>query len=370
MCEPDWSDSESVTHEFVFSDDCYSNDEENKNSGNSGNSGNYVIDMDSELISAGKAKTTIKSIPKIINNETANKATANKATANKALPTKIAKTIDLNEITIAKTSETRKIIKKKANSEADTKDTEKHNSEKKEAGKKELKADIKFEFNEETIEFFSKDILADVNKICVVNSAFKNDTALLCLLLKLGIIKEYKCSTKKCKIGKTWLDKPIQLLIHRKNGKITDLTQNNIELMCPNCYIAKYGLDIFQKVINQTTYICKLCNYPLSGFSNSKKKERYCMACESRIMNYGYYDKQTEFITELKETIDNSSSLRKDEFTTSNYYSEVSQYKNFDSSNTSKNNDNKTGTGNKANNAPIINLNMTVPDLDELIDEF
>lgn len=335
MSEPDWSDNDSVTREYCISDEGgYSNDEEH--------GANYVIDMDSEP-SKPKAPAT---------NQPTTKQPATKQPANKV-----------------STSEPRKIIKKKTSNASLVKEPER-----KEPEKKELKADSKFEFNQETVEFFSKDILGDVKKICVANSAFKNDTALLCLLLKLGIIKEYKCVTKKCKIGKTWLDKPIQLLIHRKNGKMTDLTQGNLELMCPNCYIAKYGLDIFQKAIQQTTYTCKLCNYPLSGFSNSKKKERYCMACESRIMNCGYYDKRSEFITELKETIDNTSSLKKDEFTTSNYYNEVSQYKNFDSNN--KSNSTKLAVSNKnrgnktIDTAPIINLNMTVPDLDELINDF
>lgn len=230
---------------------------------------------------------------------------------------------------------------------------------------KESTTDAKFQFNEETIEYFSKDILDDVKKICVMNSSFNNETALLCLLLKLKIIKEYKCAIKKCKTGKTWLGKPIQLLVHRKNGKWHDLTTGNLELICPNCYIAAYGVDLFIKVIATTIYKCTYCGFPLNNFSNSKKKERICMACESRIVSSSYFGKRSEYINELKDTIDESSQLKKDEFTHSNYYSEVSRYKSFD--NGAKKDAKSSNT--TFNDKPIINLNLSVPTIDELIND-
>lgn len=233
--------------------------------------------------------------------------------------------------------------------------------------------DHKFQFNEETIEYFSKDILGDVKKICVVNSRFNNDTALLCLLIKLQIIKEYKCVEKKCKTGKTWLGQPIQLLIHRKNEKQHDLSINNLELICANCYIAKYGLDLFIKVIAKTIYTCTYCGYPLSNFKNSKKKERICMACESKIMSSGYFEQRSKFIDQLSDTIDEASSLKKDEFKSSNYFSQVSQYKSFDSD---EGGDFKSArkiiseaSKKTFNDKPIITLNLTVPNIDDLISE-
>jgi hypothetical protein len=238
---------------------------------------------------------------------------------------------------------------------------------------KEPVADKKFQFNEETIEYFCKDILGDVNKICVANSTFKNDTALLCLLLKLKVFEEYKCSTKKCKTGKTWLGAPIQLLIHRKNSKMYDLSLSNLELICANCYISKYGIDLFVKVIDKTIYKCSYCNYPLSNFTKSKKKERICMSCEAKIMTSGYFEQRSKFIDQLSDTIDEASTLKKDEFKSSNYYNQVSQFKSFDSTN-----DGNIKTAKKTysvssnktfNNKPIITLNLTVPNIDDLISE-
>ena len=233
---------------------------------------------------------------------------------------------------------------------------------------KETKVDAKFEFNEQTIEFYTKDTNLNIKDICVKKSAFRNDTVLLCLLFKAHILTEYRCNIKKCKTGKTWLGKPIQLLLNRKNGRMEDLTTMNLELICPNCYIVQYGLELFQKMADQTIYKCKLCNFPLNKFSNTKKKEGYCLACESKMINASYYSKQSEYINELKDTIDNTSALKQDEFTKSNYYNEVSQYKTFKDNGKSKT-DIKSGYQNKVNDKPIIKLNMNIPDLSNLINE-
>jgi len=144
-----------------------------------------------------------------------------------------------------------------------------------------------------------------------------------------------------------------------------DLTIENLELICPNCFIALYGLDLFQKAIDKTIYKCKICSFPLNKFSNTNKKEGYCMSCQNKIVNSSYYTKQTEYINELKDTIDDDSTLKQDEFTTSKYYNEVSQFKTFKDNSGKFNSNSKT----KTNDKPIINLNMNIPDFDDLINE-
>jgi len=233
---------------------------------------------------------------------------------------------------------------------------------------KETKVDARFEFNEQTIDFYTKDTNLNIKDICVKKSSFRNDTILLCLLFKTHILTEYRCNIKKCKTAKTWLGKPIQLLLNRKNGRMEDLTTMNLELICPNCYIVQYGLELFQKMADQTIYKCKLCNFPLNKFSNTKKKEGYCLACESKMINASYYSKQSEYINELKDTIDTTSTLKQDEFTKSKYYNEVSQYKTFKDNGKSKS-DIKSSNTHKVNDKPIITLNMNIPDLSELINE-
>lgn len=367
MSEPEFSDIEPDVALGNISYDDYSGDSDNARDSEEEYS-EIEIDMDScPIISAKTTKSSIKPIKTTIN-----------ITAATNQPIKPIKPII-----------TKKPIIKKANTSStgscllESKEPILKNKEPMKKRTNELKkevvetadsaaADSKFQFNEETIEYFSKDIIVDVKKICVANSKFNNDTALLCLLIKLQIFKDYKCIEKKCKTGKTWLGQPIQLLINRKNGKMQDLSISNLELICANCYIAKYGLDLFIKVITKTIYKCSYCDYPLSNFTNSKKKERICMACESKIMTSGYFEQRSKFMDQLSDTIDEASTLKKDEFKSSNYYNQVSQYKSFDSSNggfkaartTTSESSNKT-----FNNKPIITLNLTIPNIDDLISE-
>lgn len=226
---------------------------------------------------------------------------------------------------------------------------------KKKVDNKEKVDNVSFEFNEQTIDFFTKDFNMNIKKILVNKSKFNNDTILLCLLFKNKIMTEYRCNVKKCKVGKSWLGKPIQLLINRKNGRMEDLTISNLELICPNCFIIQYGLELFNKVIAQTIFKCKICNYPLHNFGNSKKKEGFCLSCESKMINASYYSNQSAYYNELKNTIDNTSKLKQDEFTTSKYYNEVSKYKKINTNTTSS--------------KPLIPLNMSIPDIKDLIKE-
>ena len=342
MSEPDISDED-----FEISDNEYIDNQSILSGISHSENIETVIDMDEPILIQ-----TVKPLQSIQSNQKTKLTITKKKHPDISSSESSKKPIIIEQVNAKPQKKTTTIEKKEKDKDKD-KDKEDH---------KTLKADSNFEFNQETIDYFSRDILTDFKKICIPNSTFINDTALLCLLLKLNVFKDYKCSTKKCRIGKTWLDKPIQLLIHRKNGKQSDLSPSNLELLCPNCYISKYGLELFLKITKKTLFTCKLCNYPLSSFSNNKKKDRYCLSCESRIMNVGYYDKQSEFINKLKETINEESVMKEDEFTSSKYFNEVSQYKKFDKT------DNKSKSNRNIDSTPIIHLNMTVPNLDDLLD--
>ncbi len=371
MDEPDFSDNESVGFPSDVSCNDYTDEEGDPTP-------EIEIDMDSSIPLSKNSNTQGKAATKAAAAAAAASMTQKSVITKKTIPTTPVNKIQSKaqtQVQSVSSSATKDKDKSKGNdknNKASEKAKEKDNEEQEKAKEKESQesaADKKFEFNDETIEYFSKDILGHVKKICIPNSAFNNDTALLCLLIKLQIIKEYKCVEKKCKTGKTWLGKPIQLLIHRKNGKMHDLTTSNLELMCPNCYIARYGLDIFMKVIAKAIYKCSYCGYPLNNFTNSKKKEKICMACESRIMTSGYFQQRSQFIDQLSETIDEASTLKKDEFKSSNYYNQVSQFKSFESG--SKPSARKTSSENSKtfNDKPIISLNLTVPSIEDLIIE-
>jgi hypothetical protein len=358
MSEPELSDIESDWFPSDISYNDYSGDSDDFKCADN-KYPNIEIDMESSPI---KSTTLLIKTTKPLNPE---KRIITKKTIVKKTTTSSA---DFNKKETNQPS-----LKEKAPSKKGPKELKKEAVETTKESVVESTADSKFQYNEETIEYFSKDILGDVKKICVPNSSFNNDTALLCLLLKLQIFKEYKCIEKKCKTGKTWLGNPIQLLIHRKNGKMQDLSINNLELICANCYIAKYGLDLFVKVITKTLYTCTYCGYPLSNFTNSKKKERICMSCESKIMTSGYFQQRSKFIDQLSDTIDEASTLKKDEFKSSNYYSQVSQFKSFDATDGGGFKSTRKATSESSkktfNDKPIIALNLTVPNIDDLISE-
>ena len=235
------------------------------------------------------------------------------------------------------------------------------------SGKPLKKVDECLEINPETIDFYSKDI--QLNRDCCKKSLCRNDTGVICLLLKLGFIKDYRCSNKKCKIAKTWLDKQIQLLLNRKNGKFDDLTPSNLELLCPNCYMITYGMELFMKMIDKTVYKCKVCQYPLNNCGGKRKKSGYCQFCENKMISTVYHKHQTEYLAELNDANDpsaNANTMAPDNFSSTAYYNEVSKFKSFKPIN---GNDSEKSKLSKLATKPIIKLNMNVPDLADLIDE-
>ena len=230
-----------------------------------------------------------------------------------------------------------------------------------------------FEFNQETINFFTKDL--DSRKILIKHQSFSpflnkiNDTIIICLLIKNGNFKDYHCSTPKCKVGKLWNDKPIQLILNRKNSIKHDLSISNLELICANCYMVKYGLDMFIKKKKESILTCSFCNFPLVTFKDSRKKKGVCLACEKKGNKISFENQEDNFINKLKSTYSDNPVLS-DDIKKTNYYNEVSKYKkiNTNYNSGSRVSDNRT-TNNESTYKPIIELNMNMPDLSDLINE-
>jgi len=248
-----------------------------------------------------------------------------------------------------------------------------------------LKDDKELEFNEETINLFSRNL--DTSKILIKHKEdinIPNDTNIICLLLKNKLITEYHCSIDKCKIGKIWNGKPIQLLLNRKNNITNDLTVSNLELICPNCYMSLNGCNIFKKVILQTIFKCKSCGYIMSKCENTRKCKTICFVCESTFNKLASEKQEDEYFKKLQSTYNNNPILS-DTIKHSNNYSNISNnYSNKQSNyNNSKSNEksnvnfeiedeneeNITTKSSKSskNKKSIITFNMSVPDLQDFI---
>ena len=225
--------------------------------------------------------------------------------------------------------------------------------------KPETKIEQQYEFDQTFIETFTKGL--DSKKIFIKNSKFDDEVKIICLLLKHNYIPEYKCSVSKCRVRKTWNGKPIQLFLFRKNKIDSDLTIDNLELRCPNCYLQEVGLNIFKKKKKESTKSCKICNYPMNGFSFFKQKEAICGLCSSKMSNISFQQTQTQFYNELQETYSSNPKLS-DDFKKTEYYKNVGQFKSFGGFN------NKNTNMNKNEKTSNIKINVQdIPDIDDIV---
>lgn len=238
------------------------------------------------------------------------------------------------------------------------------------------KIEAQFEINPETIEYFSKGL--EPIKVFTKKSLFvdsskntnfaNNDTKLICLLLKYNLIENYKCNMPKCKVKHIWNGKPIQLLLNRKNSIYNDLSISNLEFLCPNCYIITYGLEMFKKKAKETVLNCDICGFPLVKFANSRKKNGICLACEKKMSNMSYEKVQSSYYNQLQEVYSDNP-LLSDDIHKPRHFKDVAKYKKANKpKEISKNGsglDNGIKTG--INSTSIIKLNMSVPDLSEIL---
>jgi hypothetical protein len=336
---------------------------------------NYVINMDDDIPSKVitkpklKLKTTSHSFNSILNmeQETPEPKVAKKSNTTKTTntPKETIPKETLPKETIPKETIPKETIPKKTLSKETIQENKLRQKEQ------------CFEFNPETIDFYTKDL--NFRKILIKNSPFTSDIQVICLLLKYKIITDYCCSNKKCKVKTLWLDKPIQLILHRKNNIQTDLTSFNLELICGNCYLSLYGLDIFKKKEKEIIFKCEVCQFPLVQFNNQRKKKGICLACEKRVTKVFTDKMHSDYHTNIQELYHDNPLFSEDNKT--NYYY-TDKYKasnsssNYKPSSTSSKapssssgkTDSKTASK-TTSKPPVITLNMSIPNMDDLLDK-
>lgn len=204
------------------------------------------------------------------------------------------------------------------------------------------------------------------------SSIFKNhmynvpkykDEVLIALMIKLKLLKGYKCHSAGCTVKKAWKRKPIQLLFNRKNNKKYDLRPDNLELICPNCYLQYYGVQKLIIKLDSLVMKCTLCQFPLNNNKNKGNYNKYCYVCSKKIAQQS----QTEFENNHSRKImeiscgHKSNNINQNSFKKNEKYNSTTDFKvNYDTSKNmfvnsiSESNNKKTKT---------INMNMNL-DLD------
>jgi len=225
------------------------------------------------------------------------------------------------------------------------------------------KKEQNFEFNQENIDFYTNYL--DFKKILIKKSPFTNDIQVICLLLKHKIITDYCCSVDKCKVKNLWINNPIQLILHRKNNIQNDLSSFNLELICGNCYLSKYGLDIFKKKEKEIIFKCNICDFPLVKFNNTRKKKGICLSCEKKMNNVFNENIDGKYYTKI-QGLYNDNPLLSEEHKEANYYKNTGKSK-YSSTYKKPNYSMSSQETNSKNNEPIVSLNLTLPKIDDLI---
>ena len=91
-----------------------------------------------------------------------------------------------------------------------------------------------------------------------------------------------------CKQKPIWNDKPLDLILDRKNNILTDNRIYNLRLLCPNCLFQfKTKKSIFYNKTKTTTRSCVECNKKIpattSGKGNNKCVNYRCKDCLEKL---------------------------------------------------------------------------------------
>ena len=277
-------------------------------------------------------------------------------------------------------------IKKKSksnkvkNNTVDNVKKNKETSKNKDTSKKE-EMENTIQYNQELMDKIVSEIkepLKIFKNHCTLDVPKYKDEVLIAIMIKLKILKDYKCHSPGCTVKKCWKRKPMQLFLNRKNNKKYDLRADNLELLCANCYVQNYGL---QKLLIKTDALflkCAICKYPLSNTKNNGKiYSKYCYVCSKKISQQAETEYENNYTRRLLKISGEKGSIDETQNIGGNRYSRTLDYSvnyaNRNSKDTSsifgnRNNNNKNNQNNQ-NTSLDLNMNLDL-DLTKLVDEF
>lgn len=137
-------------------------------------------------------------------------------------------------------------------------------------------------FKKEYIESKTKGISKE--EVFRKNSNFYKDNELIICMVLREKIYSYKCMSSGCQVKNDWNNKPLYLLLNRKNKKRSDLSIDNLEFQCPNCFMQNNGSINWQKEIKEIVIYCQKCNnYPVNNLPDYYKINKICKMCNTKI---------------------------------------------------------------------------------------
>jgi hypothetical protein len=289
--------------------------------------------------------------------------------------------------TVKKHKENVKIKSNKVkNNTVDNVKKNKETSKNKDTSKKE-EMENTIQYNQELMDKIVSEIkepLKIFKNHCTLDVPKYKDEVLIAIMIKLKMLKDYKCHSPGCTVKKCWKRKPMQLFLNRKNNKKYDLRADNLELLCANCYVQNYGL---QKLLIKTDALflkCAICKYPLSNTKNNGKiYSKYCYVCSKKISQQAETEYENNYTRRLLKISGEKGSIDETQNIGGNRYSRTLDYSvnyaNRNSKDTSSifgnrnnnNNNNKNNQNNQNNQNTSLDLNMNLDlDLTKLVDEF
>lgn len=148
------------------------------------------------------------------------------------------------------------------------------------------------------------------------NSPYKDQNVILAMMIKYNYIKEYKCVI--CKKD-TYNRKKMKLLINFINGKSSDLRYKNLQLICGNCIIQEYGINLFEKIKKNSVKTCKYCPYIIKNTDYD-----ICYICKQHLEYDMMYNENNE--NDKNDKNDNTLSHRQNDksYTASNSFNAAS----------------------------------------------
>ena len=128
--------------------------------------------------------------------------------------------------------------------------------------------------NKYEIKLHLKDKVKKFEQYLLTKKSKLKDNDIKVYLIEKNLINNY-CNI--CKMKPVWRNKPLELILDRKNNIFDDNRLDNLRFLCPNCYCQlKKKSSIFFKATKDNITFCIDCGKKIKA-STSGKNDKKCV---------------------------------------------------------------------------------------------